>query len=138
MEAIINLGEEKVRLRANALTAHHYKNQFKSDILKDTFDALGGIGAILELQDLQKRNDYKKMQALINKIDTVLIHQLVWAFAKTVDIHIDPFYDWLSKVDLPPVTDLLLEDGFVDLLVGNIHRKKYLGLMLIVHQMMTY
>jgi len=124
MEAIINLGEEKVRLRANALTAHHYKNQFKSDILKDTFDALGGIGAILELQDLQKSNDYKKMQALINKIDTVLIHQLVWAFAKTVDIHIDPFYDWLSKVDLPPVTDLLLEDGFVDLLVGNIHRKK--------------
>lgn len=124
MESIVNLGDEKVRLRANALTAHHYKNQFRSDILKDTFDALGGIGAILELQDLQKSSDYKKMQSLIDKIDTVLIHQLVWAFAKTADIHIDPFYDWLSKVDLPPVTDLLLEDGFVDLLVGNIHRKK--------------
>jgi len=124
MESIVSLGDEKVRLRANALTAHHYKNQFRSDILKDTFDALGGIGAILELQDLQKSSDYKKMQSLIDKIDTVLIHQLVWAFAKTADIHIDPFYDWLSKVDLPPVTDLLLEDGFVDLLVGNIHRKK--------------
>lgn len=124
MEAIINLGEEKVRLRANALTAHHYKNQFKSDILKDTFNALGGVEAILELQDLASAEDYKKLQVLLDKIDTVLIHQLVWSFAKTANIHLEPFYDWLSNVDMPPLTELLLEDGFVELLVGNVYRKK--------------
>src|SRR5690625_7366562 len=124
MEAIINLGEEKVRLRANALTAHHYKNQFKSDILKDTFNALGGVEAILELQDLASAEDYKKLQVLLDKIDTVLIHQLVWSFAKTANIHLEPFYDWLLNVDMPPLTELLLEDGFVDLLVGNVYRIK--------------
>lgn len=124
MEAIINLGDEKVRLRANALTAHHYKNQFKSDILKDTFKALGGVEAILELQGLTSAEDYKKLQVLLDKIDSVLIHQLVWSFAKTADINLEPFYDWLSNVDMPPVTELLLEDGFVELLVGNVYRKK--------------
>lgn len=124
MEAIISLGDEKVKLKANALTAHHYKNQFKSDILKDTFNALGGVEAILELQDLASAEDYKKLQVLLDKIDTVLIHQLVWSFAKTADINLEPFYDWLSNVDIPPVAELLLEDGFVELLVGNVYRKK--------------
>ena len=124
MEAIISVGDEKVKLKANALTAHHYKNQFKSDILKDTFNALGGVEAILELQDLTNAENYKKLQVLLDKIDTVLIHQLVWAFAKTANIHLEPFYDWLSNVDMPPLTELLLEDGFVDLLVGNVYRKK--------------
>lgn len=124
MEATISLGDEKVKLKANALTAHHYKNQFKSDILKDTFNALGGVEAILELQDLASAEDYKKLQVLLDKIDTVLIHQLVWSFAKTANIHLEPFYDWLSNVDMPPLTELLLEDGFVELLVGNVYRKK--------------
>lgn len=124
MEATISLGDEKVKLKANALTAHHYKNQFKSDILKDTFNALGGVEAILELQGLTSAEDYKKLQVLLDKIDTVLIHQLVWSFAKTANIHLEPFYDWLSNVDMPPLTELLLEDGFVELLVGNVYRKK--------------
>lgn len=124
MEAIISLGDEKVKLKANALTAHHYKNQFKSDILKDTFNALGGVEAILELQDLTNAENYKKLQVLLDKIDTVLIQQLVWSFAKTANIHLEPFYDWLSKVDMPPVTELIQEDGFVELLVGNVYRKK--------------
>src|SRR5690625_418359 len=124
MEAIISLGDEKVKLKANALTAHHYKNQFKSDILKDTFNALGGVEAILELQDLTNAENYKKLQVLLDKIDTVLIHQIIWSFAKTANIHLEPFYDWLSKVDMPPVTELIQEDGFVELLVGNVYRKK--------------
>jgi|SRR5699024_2182300 len=124
MEAIINLGEEKVRLRANALTAHHYKNQFKSDVLSDTFKALGGVEAILELQELTDAEGYKKLNLLLDKIDTVIVHQLVWAFAKTANINLEPFYDWLSKVEMPPITELLLEDGFTELLVGNVYRKK--------------
>ncbi|HLR60631.1 MAG TPA: hypothetical protein VK094_09195 [Pseudogracilibacillus sp.] len=124
MEAIITMGEEKIRLKANAITAHHYKNQFKSDVLKDTFSALGGVDAILQLQSLEDAKDYEKLQLLLDKIDTVLIHQLVWSFAKTADIHIEPFYDWITNVDMPPITEMLLEDGFVDLLVGNVYRKK--------------
>lgn len=124
METTINVGEETVRLKANAITAIHYKNQFKSDILKDTLNALGGIEAILQLQSLEGAEDYEKLQLLLDEIDTVLIYQFVWAWAKTFDRNIDPFYEWIAKVDMPPVTDLLLEDGFVDLLVGNVYRKK--------------
>lgn len=124
MEAILYLDSGELRLKANAITAHHYKNQFGEDILKDTFKALGGIEAIYELQGLQEVEDYKKLQLMIDKFDTVVIQQLVWAFAKTANIQLPPFYDWLTEVDLPPVTELLLVDGFVDLLVGNIYRKK--------------
>lgn len=124
MEATVNIGDEKVRLKANAITAIHYKNQFKSDILKDTLNALGGVEAIYNLRNLEKADDYEKLQILIDDIDTVLIYQFVWAWAKTSDRNIDPFYEWISSVDMPPVTELLLEDGFVDLLVGNVYRKK--------------
>lgn len=124
MEATVNIGEEKVRLKANAITAIHYKNQFKSDILKDTLNALGGVGAILKLQSLQGAEDYKKLQLLLDEIDTVLIYQFVWAWAKTADRNVEPFYEWIANADMPPVTELLLEDGFVELLVGNVYRKK--------------
>ncbi|BAM46352.1 hypothetical protein [Amphibacillus xylanus] len=124
MEATINLGDEKVRLKANAITAIHYKNQFKSDILKDTLSALGGIESIVKLQSLEGAEDYEKLQVLLDDIDTVLIYQFVWAWAKTFDRNTKPFFEWIANVDMPPVTELLLEDGFVDLLVGNVYRKK--------------
>jgi len=124
MESIVTMGDEKVRLKANAITAHHYKNQFRSDILKDTFNALGGVDAILQLQSLEGAKDYEKLQLLLDKIDTVIIHQLMWAFAKTADVKIMPFYEWITSKDVPPITELLLEDGFVELLVGNVYRKK--------------
>lgn len=124
MEITINIGDAKIRLKANAITAIHYKNQFKSDILKDTLNALGGIEAILKLQSLEGAEDYEKLQVLLDDIDTVLIYQFVWSWAKTSDRNIGPFYEWIASVDMPPVTELLLEDGFVDLLVGNVYRKK--------------
>lgn len=124
MESTINIGDDKVRLKANAITAIHYKNQFKSDILKDTLNAIGGVESILKLQSLEGKDDYKKLQVVLDQIDTVLIYQFVWVWAKTADRNIESFYEWLSSVDMPPVTELLLEDGFVDLLVGNVYRKK--------------
>ncbi|WP_405100814.1 hypothetical protein [Oceanobacillus sp. FSL H7-0719] len=124
MEATINIGEQKIRLKANAITAIHYKNQFKSDILKDTLNAMGGVEAILKLQSLDGAEDYEKLQLLLDEIDTVLIYQFVWSWARTADRNVEPFYEWINSVDMPPVTELLLEDGFVELLVGNVYRKK--------------
>ncbi|MGE7545068.1 hypothetical protein [Sporosarcina newyorkensis] len=124
MESLISLGEEKVRLKANAITAMHYKNQFKSDILKDTLAAIGGIEAIMQLRDLEQASDYQKLHTMIDNIDTVLIYQLVWSFAKTADRNFVPFYQWMEVAELPPVTELLLEDNFVELLIGNVYRKK--------------
>jgi|SRR5699024_11347436 len=124
MEAIIHVNEQKVRLKANAITAMHYKNQFKSDVLKDTLHALGGIEAIIKLKGLEKSENYKQLAEVIDNIDTVLVYQLVWAFAKTADRNLPPFFDWLEVNDLPPVTEMLLEDNFVDLLIGNVYRKK--------------
>lgn len=124
MESIIKVGDDEVRLKANAITAMHYKNQFKSDVLKDTLTAIGGIEAIMQLRDLEKASDYQKLQTMIENIDTVLIYQLVWSFAKTADRQFPPFYQWIETADLPPVTELLLEDNFVELLIGNVYRKK--------------
>lgn len=118
------LGDEKVRLRANAVTAIFYKQQFRSDILKDTLNALGGIEGIFELQGLGDKTDYKQLQALIDRFDTVLIYQFVWAWAKTADRNIPIFYEWINEIDMPPITNLILEDGFVELLTKNVYRKK--------------
>ena len=118
------IGDEKLRLRANAVTAIFYKQQFKSDILKDSLSALGGVEAVLKMQDLKRAEDYKQLQALIEGIDTVLIYQFVWAFAKSADRHFPNFYEWIGEVDMPPITNLIEEDGFVELLTGNIYRER--------------
>lgn len=124
METTIFLGETEYKAKANALTAMHYKNQFQSDILKDTLEAIGGVEAILKLNEVKDKSDYKQMQALVEGIDTVLIYQLIWAFLKTADLKMTPFVQWMDNIPYEPVTDLMLQEGFVDLLVGNIHRKK--------------
>lgn len=124
METVIYVGNQRINLKANAITAIHYKNQFKSDILKDTLNALGGVEAILTLETLEGADDYKKLQTILEEIDTVLIYQFTWAWAKTADKNISPFFEWLESIDMPPVSELLLEDGFVDLLIGNVYKKK--------------
>lgn len=124
METTITIGNETLSLRANALTAILYKQQFRSDILKDTLNALGGIEGIFELQGLGDKTDYKQLQALIDRFDTVLIYQFVWAWAKTADRNIPSFYEWINEIDMPPITNLILEDGFVELLTKNVYRKK--------------
>lgn len=124
MEGTIHLGEVEWRIKANALTPFHYKNQFNSDILKDTLRAIGDIEGIMQLSEAKDANDYKKLQTLIDHFDTMTIYQLLWSFVKTADKNVKPFYDWLEEIDYMPVTDLLLNDDFTRLLVGNIHRKK--------------
>lgn len=124
METTITIGDEELRLRANAVTAIFYKQQFHADILKDTLNALGGVEGVLKLQDLDGKENYQQLQTLIDGFDTVLIYQFVWVFAKTADRNIKSFYEWISEVDMPPITNLILEDGFVELLTKNIYRKK--------------
>ncbi len=124
MEGTIKLGEVELRIKGNAITPFHYKNQFKSDILKDTLTAVGGIEGVMKLSEVKDAKDYKKMQTLIDNFDTITIYQLLWSFVKTADTKIKPFYSWLEEIDYIPVTDLLLNDDFIQILVGNIHRKK--------------
>lgn len=124
MEVILDLGSKIYVAKANAITPHLYKNQFQSDILKDTFRALGDVEGLLEIQEANGEVAGKQMQALIDNMDSTMIYQLVWAFIKTKDRQLPPFEAWLEEIDYIPVTDLLLIDGFIDLLVGNITRKK--------------
>ncbi|MBF4500236.1 hypothetical protein IRY55_02575 [Savagea sp. SN6] len=124
METTMMIGEEEYRIKATAITAMHYRNQFKADILADTFKAIGGVENIATLQELENKSEYKQMEALIDGFDTILIYQLTWAFLKTADLKTQPFAKWLDSLPYVPVTDLILQDGFLELLVGNIHRKK--------------
>jgi len=91
MEGAIKLGEVEWRIKGNAITAFHYKNQFKSDILKDTLAAVGGIEGVMELSAVKDAKDYKKMQTLIDNLDTITIYQLLWSFVKTADIKVKPY-----------------------------------------------
>lgn len=123
MEGIIYVGDKEFRAKANAITPMHYKNQFKSDILKDSFKALGGVDELLALSQ-SEGNEVGQMEKIIESIDTVLIYQLTWAFIKTADKNTVPFTTWLEDLEYIPVTDLLLQDTFLELLTGNLHRKK--------------
>lgn len=125
METTILIGETEYTARANALTAMIYKNQFQSDILKDTFLALGGMEKLIDIQTLSKdSNDYKTLSKIIESFDTVLIYQLIWAFIKTKDKGLPPFEKWLESLPYIPITELMLNEGFINLLVGNVQRKK--------------
>lgn len=125
MENTITIGEQNWKLKANAITPFHYKAQFKQDLLKDTFQALGGVGSLMELREVEEGRSVEQLNAVIEKIDTTLIYQLLWVFIKTAQPSTVPsFYEWLNDLDYVPVTDLLLNEQFLELLTGNIHRKK--------------
>lgn len=125
MENTITIGEQSWRIKANAITPFHYKSQFKQDLLKDTFQALGGVGSLMELREVEEGRSVEQLNAVIEKIDTTLIYQLLWVFIKTAQPSTVPsFYEWLNDLDYVPVTDLLLNEKFLELLTGNIHRKK--------------
>lgn len=125
MENTITIGEQSWKLKANAITPFHYKAQFKQDLLKDTFLALGGVENLMELRNTEDGTSIEQINAVIDKIDTTMIYQLLWSFVKTAQPSTIPsFYEWLNDLEYVPVTDLLLNETFLELLTGNIHRKK--------------
>jgi len=78
----LNIGEQKVRVRATPLALLFYKQEFKADLLGD----------------LTKMEGIKKDTS---KLDSVALLQLVWAMAKA-DAYpnkFSSFMEWLSSLD---------------------------------------
>ena len=78
----LNIGEQKVRVRATPLALLYYKQEFKSDL----------IGDLTKLEILKTD---------ISKLDSVALLQLVWAMAKadTYPEKFPSFIEWLSTLD---------------------------------------
>ena len=121
METIIKFGSVEYKAKANAFTAMIYKNAFETDILQDTWEALGGLQNLL---DLQGKTEKEMVKGLIKEIDTVKVYQLVWAFIKTADKQTLPFEHFLEANDYVSLVDLIHDENFIKLLTGNVQRKK--------------
>jgi len=121
METIIKFGSVEYKAKANAFTAMIYKNAFDTDILQDTWEALGGLQNLL---DLQGKTEKEIIKGLVEEIDTVKVYQLVWAFIKTADKQTLPFQHFLEANDYVPITTLIQDENFIELLAGNVQRKK--------------
>lgn len=85
---VLNIGEQKVRVKATPLALLFYKQEFKTDLLGD----------------LTKMMDIKKD---MSKFDTVAILQLVWAMAKADAFGqtFPSFLEWVSKLDSIDLSD---------------------------------
>jgi len=103
----LNIGEQKVRVRATPLALLYYKQEFKSDLIGD----LTKLAAIKKNVVGQPKDqsegkdkdseDKDKDYIDISKLDTVALLQLVWAMAKA-DAHPEKFpsfIEWLSSLD---------------------------------------
>ena len=86
----VKIGDIDVDIKASPLTPMYYKQEFKADILID----LSKIGAI--------------EKGSIVMFDTVILEQLIWAMAKTVNgpgKAFPNFEKWLSGFDTIELAD---------------------------------
>ena len=96
----LNIGEQKVRVRATPLALLYYKQEFKSDLIGD-LTKLAAIKKSVVGQPKDQSEGKDKDYIDISKLDTVALLQLVWAMAKA-DAHPEKFpsfIEWLSSLD---------------------------------------
>jgi len=96
----LNIGEQKVRVRATPLALLYYKQEFKSDLIGD-LTKLAAIKKSVVEQPKDQSEGKDKDYIDISKLDTVALLQLVWAMAKA-DAHPEKFpsfIEWLSSLD---------------------------------------
>jgi hypothetical protein len=87
----LKVGKNTIVVRGNPLALLYYKQEFKSDLLKDLLAMVGGMDAL----------DKKGSDFDISNIDFIAILQLVWAMAKA-GAHgkkHPKFETWLSEFD---------------------------------------
>lgn len=84
----LNIGEQKIRVKATPLALLFYKQEFKADLLGD----------------LTKMTGIKED---VSKFDTVAILQLVWAMAKAdaYGQQFPSFMEWVASLETIDLSD---------------------------------
>lgn len=77
---VIKVGNETVKIMGSAITAFFYKQEFKTSF----------SGDLISLRSLDESPE---------TLDDVKVLQMIWAMAKTVDRKIEPFINWLEKIE---------------------------------------
>ncbi|MEV2910158.1 hypothetical protein ABNF65_16370 [Paenibacillus larvae] len=84
----LNIGEQKVRVRATPLALLFYKQEFKSDLVAD----------LTKLENAMEDP---------TQFDTLFFLQLIWAMAKADALgkNFPSFYEWVSTLDSFDIAD---------------------------------
>lgn len=86
----IKVGKKEIKIMGSAITSFFYKQAFDA--------SLSG--------DLMKLNECEKD---LSKLDDVVILQMIWAMAKTVNREITPFVNWLEEIEYIDLNEILNE-----------------------------
>ena len=105
MEKIINIDGRDVKFKTSGAFAKRYKAQFKRDAIKDVF-SIQRIGESLS-----------KGEKIPENIDTDIIYDIVWAFAKNANPDITEPIEWFDSFDEFPVLDVLVD--IMDLITAS-------------------
>lgn len=121
MERTIDLNGRKTRIKGNAMATYIYNNNFNSDLIADTFNALGGAEVVSRLMGADSLTS-SELASIVEGFSAITIYQLLWALERNADRNTPPFNEWLEKIEIGAF-DLILNDDFLSVLMANFSRK---------------
>ena len=96
MEKTITIDGREVRLKTNGATPLRYKTQFKRDYLADVVKLMKLLGAFAGGESTEE-------------LESDVVFNIAWVYAKTADATIAEPMAWLESFDEFPLLDVLVD-----------------------------
>lgn len=116
MEKTIEVDGKQLTLKSHGATPILYKNQFKRDYLADIVRLMKTFGA-MNVEDMANLTEEQ-----IAEIDTSVVFDMAWIYAKAADKSIPDPMAWLSSFEEFPIMDITIH--VADMAVASLKSKK--------------
>lgn len=99
MEKILTIDGRRVPFKTNGIALLLYKQQTGRELIPDLFRLLGGV----------KPDDIAKNDLGLVNLDTQVLYDVCWTFAKLADPSIPPVMEWAGGFERFPLVDVFKE-----------------------------
>lgn len=104
MEKIIEIGSQKIRLKASAKVALICLSYFKKDVFELQSSFFGAQAEAAKCKD-----ELGQAEAIYRNLKSLDCLQFIWAMAKCADSSIVDFAEWLDVLDAMPGIDVIVD-----------------------------
>lgn len=104
MEKIIKIDGKDVVFKSVGNTKRRYKMQFGREMLRDILKLMPKSGV-----DLTKMTEEESAEWFADNVDTEMLEDIIWVFAKSGDTSIPPVFEWLGQFEEFPIMDIFVE-----------------------------
>ncbi len=104
MEKTIEIGSQKIRLKASAKVALVCLDYFKKDVFELQSSFFGAQAEAAKCED-----ELGQAEAIYKRLKSLDCLQFIWAMAKCADDSMLGFTAWLDSLDAMPGMDVIME-----------------------------